>query len=322
MGMDDSIFTDQCEFMDSFNEDPMAAILQQELYDSNALSAGGGSPSYDTPINVLETCNSLHKSPSHKLQKTNDSPNFSTIQPNNSSAPMILNFSKSTEKPSQLNSGVRPLNSDEEAAVSEALRSHGEFLDSDEQLLVTRAQTVKKPSRVRPASQIYDHIVAERKRRQQLSQHFFTLSTLIPGLKKMDKTSVLEDGIKYLKHLQERVKTLEEQATTQTEESAVLIRKSLMTAEDEWWFDEQPLPEIEARASSNQLLIRVHCRRRMGILVKLLSAVDALSLTVVCKNAVPFGNLALDVTIVAQMDKEFKLTVQEVVKRIQDALRY
>ncbi|PHT68576.1 Transcription factor bHLH18 [Capsicum annuum] len=56
--------------------------------------------------------------------------------------------------------------------------------------------------------------------KKKLSQRFIALSALIPGLKrKMDKASVLGDAIKYLKQLQQSVKTLEEQTPKKSVES-------------------------------------------------------------------------------------------------------
>lgn len=49
----------------------------------------------------------------------------------------------------------------------------------------------------------------------------------------MDKASVLGDAIKYLKHLQERVKTLEEQAAKKTMESVVFVKKSQVYVDDD-----------------------------------------------------------------------------------------
>ncbi|KAI3852451.1 hypothetical protein MKX03_009414 [Papaver bracteatum] len=54
-------------------------------------------------------------------------------------------------------------------------------------------------------------LVAERHRREKLNQHFIALSAQIPGLKKIDRASVLEEATKYLKQLKERVRTLEEE---------------------------------------------------------------------------------------------------------------
>ncbi|KAK9144144.1 hypothetical protein Sjap_004047 [Stephania japonica] len=52
---------------------------------------------------------------------------------------------------------------------------------------------------IKPPHASQDHIIAERKRREKLSQCFIALSAIVPNLKKMDKASVLGDAIKYMK---------------------------------------------------------------------------------------------------------------------------
>ncbi|KAL3813728.1 hypothetical protein ACJIZ3_014996 [Penstemon smallii] len=231
-----------------------------------------------------------------------------------SSTPIILNFGNSSHSEKVDNGGY--LNPEEEAAVSEIFKSYNVNSES----IQFRAKPKKKKSRVRPPSQTYDHIIAERKRREQLSQLFIALSAIVPGLKKTDKSSVLGDAIKYLKHLQERVEKLEEEAANQTMQSAVLVKKSQIIEEDEGSSDEkcgtsedQMLPEIEARVCSNNILLRIQCEKHKGVLVNLLSKLDTLDLVVVSSNVIPFGNLALDITIIAEMEKEFSLNVKEVV---------
>ncbi|PIN10069.1 hypothetical protein CDL12_17346 [Handroanthus impetiginosus] len=329
MGLDNPIFTDQFDLTDSFDEE-LAAMLGQDfeacLSPENSLSPSS------TLINVPSSNSipSLSTSPSEppaKLQKPNSYSNFSTIQgqPTSdraaSSTPIILSFgnANSPENPHQAN--PQSLNPDEEAVVSEILKSQ----DSEDR--PKRVQNTKKTTRVRPPSQTYDHIIAERKRREQLSQRFVVLSTIVPGLKKTDKTSVLGDAIKYLKFLQERVKVLEEQATKKTMESVVLVKKSQMAMEDDESSDEKspslnevPLPEIEARICNTQILIRVHCENQMGLLANLISQVEKLSLTIVNTNVASFGSLALDITIITEMEKEFNLTVNEVVRTLRAAL--
>ncbi|KAL0461905.1 UNVERIFIED_CONTAM: Transcription factor [Sesamum latifolium] len=248
----------------------MAAMIRQDF--ENCLSGGNSSLSSSTLIN--DVSGKADTSPcggSQPLQNLYSSSKFSTKKSvpdpdRSSSTPVILKFGNAS---SPENPQSRPLNPDEVDAISEILRSKaGPFADPEAQL--RRGQT-KKTRRVRPASQTYDHIVAERKRRELLSQRFLALSTIIPGLKKMNKSSVLGDAIKYLKHLQERVKTLEEQARKQTMESAVLVKRSQVTAEDEsstngesGSYDEHPLPEIEARVCDNHILLRVHCEKHKG----------------------------------------------------------
>ncbi|KAL0395864.1 UNVERIFIED_CONTAM: Transcription factor [Sesamum calycinum] len=325
--LDDLIFTDQRDFLDSFDED-MAAMISQDF--ENCLAGGNSSPTSSSMLinDVSGDANTSLCGGAQLLQNPNSCSKFSTTKsvpdPDRaSSTPVILKFGNAS---SSENPQPRPLNPDEMDAISEILRSKaGPFADPEAQF---GHGQMKKTRRVRPASQTYDHIVAERKRRELLSQRFLALSAIVPGLKKMDKTSVLGDAIKYLKHLQERVKTLEEQATKQTMESAVLVKRSLVTAEDEsstdgegGSYDEHPLPEIEARVCNNHILLRVHCEKHKGVLVDLLSKVEELNLAILHTNVATFGSLALDITIIADMETEFNLTAKDVVKRLRAGLR-
>ncbi|KAK6287683.1 hypothetical protein POUND7_013862 [Theobroma cacao] len=183
-------------------------------------------------------------------------------------------------------------------------------------------------SMTRSPSHAQDHIMAERKRREKLSQRFIALSAIVPGLKKMDKASVLGDAIKYVKQLQERLKVLEEQTKKRTVESVVFVKKSQLSADDETSSCEEnsdsqssdaALPEIEARVSDNDVLIRIHCEKQKGFVVKILSEIENLHLTVVNSSVLPFGNSTLDITIIAQKDAEFSMTVKDLVKDLRVA---
>ncbi|KAL8528894.1 hypothetical protein ACS0TY_006384 [Phlomoides rotata] len=280
-----AVLMDECDLMDSFDDEVAALLGSQELDNSCSSSP--------TLINI-PSCNSittLCTEPPPKLHKPNNYSNFTHSNPT-SSTPIILNF----DNPTDVN--PRPLNPEEDAAVC-------------------LVQPTKRPSRIRPPSQTYDHIVAERKRREQLSQRFMALSTIVPGLKKMDKTSVLGEAIKYLKQLQERVKTLEEQTRKQTMESVVLVKRSQVRADDD---DSSELPEIEARLCDNHILLRLHCEKHKGVLINLLSKVEKLNLAITHTHVTQFGTLTLDITIIAEMEKDFNLTVKEVVKRLRAAL--
>ncbi|RDX96032.1 Transcription factor bHLH25, partial [Mucuna pruriens] len=179
-------------------------------------------------------------------------------------------------------------------------------------------------------SQPQDHIIAERKRREKLSQRFIALSALVPGLKKMDKASVLGEAIKYLKHMQEKVSALEEERNKKkTVESVVVVKKSQLSddAEDSsssgtgGTFDEA-LPEIEARFCERNVLIRVHCEKNKGIIEKTISEIEKLHLKVINSSALTFGSFILDITIIAQMDIEFCMTVKDLVRSLRSAFSY
>lgn len=177
-----------------------------------------------------------------------------------------------------------------------------------------------------------DHILAERKRREKLSQKFIALSALVPGLKKMDKASVLGDAIKHLASLQEKVKTLEEQTKKRSNiESVVFVKRyevladgSEISSSNEKLYDgplHQQLPEIEARFSGKDVLIRVHCEKKTGLVEDILAEIQKQHLSVINTTAMTFANCALDVTVVAQMDQEFTMTMKDLVKNLHTAFK-
>ncbi|PPR85509.1 hypothetical protein GOBAR_AA35180 [Gossypium barbadense] len=175
-----------------------------------------------------------------------------------------------------------------------------------------------------------DHVIAERKRREKLSQRFISLSALIPGLKKTDKASVLGDAIKYMKQLQEKVATLEEQAAKKATESVIFVKKTQIYADDETSSSDENFdsnqtnnklfPEIEARVSDKDVLIRIHCEKNKGFISNIMNEVEKLHLCVWNTNVLPFGQATLDITIVAQMEAEFSMTVKDLVKSLRLAL--
>ncbi|KAK8485302.1 hypothetical protein V6N13_095943 [Hibiscus sabdariffa] len=196
----------------------------------------------------------------------------------------------------------------------------------------TNNQAIKRSYSVsRSPSHVQDHILAERKRREKLSQRFIALSAIVPGLKKMDKASVLGDAIKYVKQLQERLKVLEEQTKKRSMESVVFVKKSQLSlsADDESSSCEEisegqsldaALPEIEAKVSDNDVLIRIHCEKQKGFVAKILREIEELHLSIVNISVLPFGNSTLDITIVGKKDGEFNMTVKDLVKDLRVAL--
>jgi hypothetical protein len=191
-------------------------------------------------------------------------------------------------------------------------------------------QTKKRVATSRTPLHALDHVIAERKRREKLSQRFIALSAVIPGLKKTDKASVLEDAMKYLKELQDRVKTLEEQQSTNkmVQSSAVLVKKSHASSDyssddetttfDSESITEKALPEIEARVQDRDVLIRIQCENRKGCTAKLLDEIEKLHLTVTNTSVLPFGSFILDITVVAKMDKDFSMTVKDLVRNLSE----
>ncbi|CAN1342852.1 Transcription factor bHLH25 [Linum perenne] len=159
-----------------------------------------------------------------------------------------------------------------------------------------------------------EHIIAERKRREKLNQRLIELSSLVPGLKKKDKASILEDAINYMKHLQEKIKQLEEDMITKKKmsgsiESVVLIKKHQQLPSfdihDHDYSNDPFLNEIEARRLEKDVMIRIHCEKHNGVLAKVLSELESLHLIVVNCSVFSFGNSTIYITIIAQVSSIF-----------------
>lgn len=185
-----------------------------------------------------------------------------------------------------------------------------------------------------------DHIIAERKRREKISQKFIALSALLPDLKKMDKASVLGDAINHVKQLQEKVKLLEEKNQKNNVESVsmVYVEKTKSYSSDEDVSEtssnsgygncchthtskpSRSLPEVEARVSEKNVLIRVHCEKHKGALMNIIQEIENLHLSVTSSSALLFGTTKLDITIIAEMDEKFSLSVQELARKLRVVL--
>lgn len=184
----------------------------------------------------------------------------------------------------------------------------------------------KRPRRL--PEQCHNHIIAERQRRQTLSERFIALSALIPGLKKMDKTSVLGAAIIHMQQLKERIKILEEENAKKQMESIVVLKQPHIILENSECnsstcnhnlsskFSDEQLPDIEARFSNDNVLIKVHCEMQKGILIKIMSELEKLQLLVTTTNAMPFNGRTLDITIMTQMEADFNMRPQDVVQNL------
>ncbi|KAL1534457.1 transcription factor bHLH25-like [Salvia divinorum] len=158
------------------------------------------------------------------------------------------------------------------------------------------------------------HSLAERKRREKLSQRFVALSSLIPGLKKMDKASILGDAIEHMKGLEERVKGLEERARKRSMESVVF---SVKKEEGDGDF-----PLIRARFCDKELLVSVHCRREKGVFEKIVGEVENMQFCVVNSSFMTYGDSCLSVTLTAEKkDEEDNMNIEQLVENLRGLLK-
>ncbi|KAI3423142.1 BHLH domain-containing protein [Psidium guajava] len=235
---------------------------------------------------------------------------------------VVMSSSPSRSPDSRLISFGNP---DSSPAISNPIHGTYEIQDCKGRQMKTASAASRTPVRSQ------DHVLAERKRREKLSECFIALAALIPNLKKMDKATVLEDAVKYLKELQQRVKMLEEEVAAKTVESAAVVKKfhlapadGMRSSSDESSCsrsDQQlSLPEIEVRVSGKCILLKIHCERRSGFISKMTGEIEKLKLTVVNSCFLSFGSSTLDVTVLAQMDVGFSLKMGDLVRILRQAL--
>ncbi|KAK8465135.1 hypothetical protein PHAVU_010G158600 [Phaseolus vulgaris] len=180
----------------------------------------------------------------------------------------------------------------------------------------------------RSSAETLDHIMTERKRRRELTERFIALSATIPGLKKIDKATILCEAITYVKRLKERVRELEEQCKRTRVESVSFVHQrsnngsdkgttsSGAMKSDECYKTSEALPTVEARVFKKDLLIRIHCKLQNGILIKILDHLNTLDLYTTSNSVMPFGSSTLDISIVAQMGDKFNATMNDLVKNL------
>ncbi|XP_042412311.1 transcription factor bHLH18-like [Zingiber officinale] len=188
-----------------------------------------------------------------------------------------------------------------------------------------------------PSASAQDHVIAERKRRERLNQQFIALSTIIPGLKKTDKASLLGDAISYIKQLEDKVKNLEEKASEKTVESTILLKKPPTAGDATSSVNPPPppphndlddeedeaaliFPKITASLNGNSILVRIQCEKRKGLFVKVLSEIEKHRLSVVNTSVMPFASSSLNITITAQIEEGFSMAIKDLVKDLDSAL--
>ncbi|KAK9061934.1 hypothetical protein SSX86_019118 [Deinandra increscens subsp. villosa] len=210
----------------------------------------------------------------------------------------------------------------EESSLNELLAS----IDSN-----TRFRSARRNFR-----QAQEHVVAERKRREKLAERFISLSSLLPGLKKMDKATVLEDACNYIMQLRTRVKELEDKSVKGKDiiqESGVISlgrssrfcahHEDVASSSDDTNYNlpssSSCSPEIKARISGSKILVRIYCTKTPSLVLKTLNEMARLHITIICCSVLPFSNSHL-VAITAQMSDEMVVTAKYLVKCLQSAL--
>lgn len=105
----------------------------------------------------------------------------------------------------------------------------------------------------------------------------------------MDDASILDQARSYVKQLQERVKKLEQDVELKS-----ICSNNSGTSTDIF-------PAVKARVSKMEVLITIHCEKQNGVMVKILTQLEKLRLSVKSSSVLQFGKSTFGITIVAQV---------------------
>ncbi|RCV37639.1 hypothetical protein SETIT_8G079800v2 [Setaria italica] len=169
-----------------------------------------------------------------------------------------------------------------------------------------------------------------------MQQQSVALATMVPDLTKTDKISILGSTIQYVKQLEEKVKTLEEQNArrTSSESSTVFEGKGHISSTDKQ-HTSCPRPCLDGSAESvggdsnssvevtiheNTVLLKICCESRSGVLVMIISKLESLGLSIINTSVLPFTNTYFSISITAKIGEGFSTTV-ELVNNLNMALR-
>ncbi|XP_028783995.1 transcription factor bHLH19-like [Neltuma alba] len=112
----------------------------------------------------------------------------------------------------------------------------------------------------------------------------------------LDKVTILDEAIKYMKQLQERVRELEKDPSL-----TAVKRIECCENDDDFYEVNEELPKIEVRVAENQMFMGIHCEKQKGIEFKILSLLENFHLSVSSSSVLPFGKSTRSITIIAQV---------------------
>nr|XP_004515538.1 transcription factor bHLH25-like isoform X1 [Cicer arietinum] len=137
----------------------------------------------------------------------------------------------------------------------------------------------------------------------------------------MDDSSIIEKVKNYVKQLQERVRELEQEVGSNNICSNKDTTSCKMKSHDyNCGTTSNILPEVKARVLQKEILIIIHCEKQKDVMLKILTHLENLHLSLVNSSVLRFGKSNLDITIIAQMDDGYNIKLDELVQTLRLAI--
>lgn len=130
-----------------------------------------------------------------------------------------------------------------------------------------------------------NHVEAERQRREKLNQRFYALRAVVPNISKMDKASLLEDAITYIKDLEKKLKDLESEKENFGNPSREGVTSETTSASESG----KQAPSINIEDHPDELIVRVSCPLDVHPVSRVIQALKDAQVTVV-ESKISTGN--------------------------------
>ncbi|CAO2830563.1 unnamed protein product [Amaranthus hypochondriacus] len=81
-------------------------------------------------------------------------------------------------------------------------------------------------------------------------------------------------------------------------------------------FDEDQIPNIDARFSKESILVNIDCQIQKGVLVKIINEIENLCISITNFNSSPINTTSSAISIVAQKEPNFNMTQHDFMERL------
>ncbi|KVI03955.1 hypothetical protein Ccrd_017737 [Cynara cardunculus var. scolymus] len=157
-----------------------------------------------------------------------------------------------------------------------------------------------------------NHVLAERRRREKLSERFIILRSLVPLVTKMDKASILGDTIEYVKQLRKKIQDLEA-----LDHSSSKMRK-IRVAEGSGGRTAVAV-QVEVSIIESDALVEIQCLHREGLLLDVMKKLRELGVEITTVQSCVNGGMCMAemrAKVKAKGNNGKKISIMQVKKAI------